>query len=47
MLDLNLGISPPSLDNSPKDSEGHLRFQSGSCYANERSTMVTIEPRIS
>ncbi|XP_022986714.1 ethylene-responsive transcription factor RAP2-7 isoform X1 [Cucurbita maxima] len=40
MLDLNLGISPLSLDNYPKDNEGHLRFQSGPCYANDRSTMI-------
>lgn len=40
MHDLNLGISPPSLNNCPKDTEGHLRFQSGPCYANDRSTMM-------
>ncbi|XP_022146224.1 ethylene-responsive transcription factor RAP2-7-like isoform X2 [Momordica charantia] len=40
MLDLNLGISPPSLENCQKDNEGHLRFQSGPYYANDRSTMM-------
>ena len=43
MLDLNLGISPLSIDNRPKDNEGHLQFQSGPCYANDMSTMVTIK----
>ncbi|XP_023511969.1 ethylene-responsive transcription factor RAP2-7-like isoform X2 [Cucurbita pepo subsp. pepo] len=40
MLDLNLGISPLSIDNRPKDNEGHLQFQSGPCYANDMSTMI-------
>ena len=44
MLDLNLGISPPS--NCPKDDDGHLRFQSGPCFPNDRSTMVNTKQRI-
>ncbi|XP_023532216.1 ethylene-responsive transcription factor RAP2-7-like isoform X1 [Cucurbita pepo subsp. pepo] len=43
MLDLNLGISPPS--NCPKDDDGHLRFQSGPCFPNDRSTMMESNAR--
>lgn len=44
-LDLNLGISP-SLDDGPRENEGHLQFHLGPYDMDRKSLRVTFDLRI-